>query len=220
MAKFFDFPFAQNGDKEEVPMQKDALGWVSFDQGFGPDYEKDLLLDPNAKDIERKKLNWLLYTITERLNYLAEYGGSVVGVPIPYPSTKILEGFVPYDGRTFDTSANPQLAALFPNGQLPDLRGLFIRGLDMGKGIDPGRAILSLQEDAMQQITGHFPVANRYRGSFAGCFWTTSSWNTNYKNGGSDDWGKIVNFDNAKQARVATENRPKNMAFYYITKVG
>lgn len=50
----------------------------------------------------------------------------------------------------------PGLAAVFLLGNLPDLRGEFIRGWDDGRGIDAGREILSAQGDAIRNITGTF----------------------------------------------------------------
>lgn len=229
MAKIFDMPFAVNGDREVVPTGATTTGRVSFSSGFGPDYEKDLDKDPTAKDIERKKLNYLFYVICDAINKLADSGGSVVGVPIPYPSLTVPEGYVPYDGRRFDTSSNPKLAALFPNGYLPDLRGLVIRGLDAGRGLDPNRGILTYQEDAIRNITGlldggdnpksqlfgEYPVAT-------GCF-RNERWVASQSNGADQGrYGRYnaLSFDASRVVPTAQENRMKNLAFYYITKVG
>ncbi|VXA84075.1 Phage tail protein (fragment) [Aeromonas veronii] len=70
-----------------------------------------------------------------------------VGAPIPWPSTVVPAGYAKFNGGSFNVSANPRLAALYPSGVLPDMRGLHIRGLDDGKGHDPGRSILSYQAD-------------------------------------------------------------------------
>lgn len=42
----------------------------------------------------------------------------------------------------------------YPSGILPDLRGEFIRGWDDGLGVDAGREILSIQGDAIRNISG------------------------------------------------------------------
>lgn len=39
---------------------------------------------------------------------------------------------------------------------IPDYRAEFLRGLDLSRGIDPGRTIGSSQLDQMQRITGYF----------------------------------------------------------------
>ena len=55
-----------------------------------------------------------------------------IGVPIPWPSESIPAGYLPLDGRAFDTAANPVLAQKYPLGTLPDLRRMFIRGSGAG----------------------------------------------------------------------------------------
>ncbi|MBN3066272.1 tail fiber protein [Pectobacterium aquaticum] len=144
--------------------------------------------------------------------------GIPIGIPQPWPSTTIPSGWLVANGQSFNKNTYPKLALVYPSGKLPDLRGLFIRGDDQGRGLDVGRDLGSYQDDALQKITGSFPVANRYRGYFNGSFKTTGNWNTNYKNGGNDDWGKQVQFDSSYTTRSADETRPKNISFIYIIK--
>ena len=59
-------------------------------------------------------------------------------------------------GQAFRAGSYPELAQLLPDLKIPDLRGVALRGLDANRGFDPGRALLSYQEDAMQKITGKF----------------------------------------------------------------
>ncbi len=47
----------------------------------------------------------------------------------------------------------------YPTNKLPDLRGEFIRGWDDGRGIDAGRALLSLQAGMLEKHR-HIVVAN------------------------------------------------------------
>lgn len=58
-----------------------------------------------------------------------------IGVPIPWPTTSVPSGYLPMDGRAFDTASNPVLAQRYPTGVLPDLRRMFIRG--SGEGFLP-----------------------------------------------------------------------------------
>lgn len=67
--------------------------------------------------------------------------GSIVGWPLETPPENWLE----CNGQS--TAAYPELAALI-GSTVPDSRGEFIRSWDNGKGIDPGRAILSQQGEA------------------------------------------------------------------------
>ncbi|MBH0365704.1 hypothetical protein PL246_09465 [Salmonella enterica] len=67
-------PFALSGDKEQIPTATQETGEISFNEGYGPDYEKDLDNDTGAKTIERAKLNWLLYLITSEIKRYQEQG--------------------------------------------------------------------------------------------------------------------------------------------------
>jgi len=75
-----------------------------------------------------------------------------VGTPLPWPSATPPSGWLICNGQTFNTAQYPLLAKAYPGGKLPDLRGSFIRGLDQGRGIDSGRAILSEQRASV--VTG------------------------------------------------------------------
>ncbi|POP42314.1 hypothetical protein CHU32_03510 [Superficieibacter electus] len=67
-------PFSVNGDKETIPQDKQDSGEISFDEGYGPDYEKDIDNDDEAKVIERNKLNWLLCLVTTEIKKYQENG--------------------------------------------------------------------------------------------------------------------------------------------------
>lgn len=81
------------------------------------------------------------------LNYLGLGAGSAVpvGVPVPYPLATPPAGWMKCNGSSFNKSALPALAAVYPSGVLPDLRGEFIRGWDDGRGVDSARLLLSSQ---------------------------------------------------------------------------
>lgn len=74
--KFFRFPFAATGDKTAVPDDIQPSGDVSYEQGYGFDYQRDPTSDPLAKNIERDKMNQLLSDITTALR---EY--QIMGTP-------------------------------------------------------------------------------------------------------------------------------------------
>ncbi len=65
--KFFRVPFAQEGDMEPVPDALQPSGYVSFQTGYGFDYERDQTSDPAAKEIERLKMNWMFNQLTAAL---------------------------------------------------------------------------------------------------------------------------------------------------------
>ncbi|HIF7482592.1 TPA: prophage tail fiber N-terminal domain-containing protein, partial [Escherichia coli] len=61
-----------------------------------------------------------------------------VGAPIPWPSDTVPSGYALMQGQTFDKSAYPKLAAAYPSGVIPDMRGWTIKGKPAS-----GRAVLS-----------------------------------------------------------------------------
>lgn len=70
---------------------------------------------------------------------------SMIGIPLPWPSNSIPEGFLACSGQYFDKNKYKRLAEIYSSGKLPDLRGEFIRGWDAGRGVDTDRHLLSWQ---------------------------------------------------------------------------
>ncbi|EIJ6104129.1 tail fiber protein, partial [Escherichia coli] len=95
------------------------------------------------------------------LDYLGLGEGSAlpVGVPVPWPSATLPTGWLKCNGAAFDKVKYPHLATAYPSGKLPDLRGEFIRGWDDGRGVDAGRALLSIQTGMLEKHR-HIVVAN------------------------------------------------------------
>ncbi|WP_447517434.1 phage tail protein [Escherichia coli] len=161
---------------------------------------------------------------------LGEGSALPVGVPVPYPLATPPTGWMKCNGSSFNKTLLPALAAVYPSGVLPDLRGEFIRGWDDGRGVDVGRALMSAQGDAIRNISGTVRiVSNSYNQNTArqmtGAFgWseasagdttnfvlTAASNTSGYKNGG-------FTFDASSQVPTALENRPRNIAFNYIVR--
>ncbi|VCY50552.1 ATP-dependent Clp protease proteolytic subunit 1 [Escherichia coli] len=71
-----------------------------------------------------------------------------VGAPIPWPSDTVPFGYALMQGQTFDKSAYPKLAAAYPSGVIPDLRGWTIKGKPAS-----GRAVLSQEQDGIKSHT-------------------------------------------------------------------
>ena len=111
---------------------------------------------------------------------------------------------------------------------LPDLRGVFLRGLDDGKGVDAGRVIGSEQGDAIRNIhgeTGLVVASDSTQGK--GVFQTRK-----YPWYPSDLWSSVDDgttkplyrehafvFDASQVVPVANENRPKNIALLACIKI-
>ncbi|HCQ7936691.1 TPA: tail fiber protein [Escherichia coli] len=81
---------------------------------------------------------------------LGEGSALPVGVPVPWPSATPPTGWLKCNGAAFSAEEYPELAKAYPTNKLPDLRGEFIRGWDDGRGVDAGRALLSLQNDSFE----------------------------------------------------------------------
>jgi len=165
-----------------------------------------------------------------------------VGVPMPWPQVHPPAGYFECNGSTFDKNKYPKLAAAYPSGKLPDLRGEFIRGWDNARGADPYRVILDWQAP---QVSAHRHVSAWGEHSIN----FTPLQHENYapfgKTGLSGNWGGASgnDFDNAltytndgtngrittsrgttywndlnPAGRVGNETRPRNIAFMYIVK--
>ena len=100
-------------------------------------------------------------SIQSVLNYLGLGEGSAlpVGVPVPWPSATPPTGWLKCNGAAFSSEKYPNLAKVYPTLKLPDLRGEFIRGWDDGRGVDAGRALLSIQTGMLEKHR-HIVVAN------------------------------------------------------------
>ncbi|HHA1370505.1 TPA: phage tail protein [Enterobacter bugandensis] len=93
--------------------------------------------------------------ISAFLNNLGLGAGSAlpVGVPVPWPLATAPAGWLKCNGAAFTAAQYPKLAQAYPGLKLPDLRGVFIRGWDDGRGLDSGRAILSYAADKLRKHT-------------------------------------------------------------------
>lgn len=76
---------------------------------------------------------------------LAAGTGVPVGVPLPWPTDTAPDGYVIMAGQTFDKAAYPKLAAAYPSGVLPDMRGQTIKGKPAS-----GRNVLSTEADGVK----------------------------------------------------------------------
>ncbi|HGA5580811.1 TPA: phage tail protein [Salmonella enterica subsp. enterica serovar Potsdam] len=157
-----------------------------------------------------------------------------VGFPLPWPQATPPDGWLKCNGAAFDKAKYPKLAAAYPSGSLPDLRGEFLRGWDDGRGVDAGRSLLSVQGDAIRNITGQIRSVNTENysiwesyASFIGAFVPLNPSTNNSYFGLSGlpistavgaTYPKAVGIDASKVVPTANENRPRNIAFNYIVR--
>ena len=92
MARYFRFPFARQGDKVVFPDATQADGTLSYNQGYGPDFQRTPGTDPQAKRLDRSRFNQLMFDITSTLQlyYQEAYPNFITpanngGTAFPYP---------------------------------------------------------------------------------------------------------------------------------------
>ena len=78
-----------------------------------------------------------------------------VGAAIPWPSDSVPTGYAVMQGQTFDKTTYPLLAAAYPSGVLPDMRGWTIKGKPAS-----GRDVLSLEQDGIKSHTHSASASN------------------------------------------------------------
>lgn len=146
---FFNKPFASSGTRTTVPSEVQTDGMMSFLEGWGYDYERHPINDPLAKHLERGKMNYLFYIITEAIGELQRQGSSYWD-----------ESRVPYaDGVLCFFNNTTWLSMVAGNSDKPGLtdkwKDLKIGGGSDNGGFDPLKYYTREQiEDIVQQLNG------------------------------------------------------------------
>ncbi len=173
-------------------------------------------------------------SIQSVLNYLGLGEGSAlpVGVPVPWPLETPPTGWLKCNGAAFSSEMYPKLAKAYPTNKLPDLRGEFIRGWDDGRGIDPRRALLSLQNGGVESHThqGQLFRVSDYRTNEIPA---SEVMGRNYLASLTPGANSPLDFDDYPVALIPNgyfvgnqrttayginETRPRNIAFNYIVR--
>ena len=164
--------------------------------------------------------------------------GCPIGAIMMWPTDTIPRGWLLCDGQTVSATLYPELAALFPNGKVPDFRGAFLRGAGLNSnGIwgDANHTVLGWQESATGRpstaFTGttssngeHNHAANprlRWHGLQNGGGGANLEWDGGPTQVRADDWTQRAgNHTHTVSINGGgdTETRPKNFAINYIIK--
>ena len=95
--KYFLTPFGLAGDQTTIPNALDPSGQVSFNQGWGVDYQRDQSTDPLAKPIDRGTMNYLFFVATQAIKQYQENGAPEFistadngGSPFPYMTGNVV----------------------------------------------------------------------------------------------------------------------------------
>jgi len=89
--KYFYYAWAVAGDTTPIPLPTQGDGSVSYQAGYGADYQLNLATDPSAIAIERAKMNSFFNDVTLNLQNYQQYGSPEwidssdnQGAPFPY----------------------------------------------------------------------------------------------------------------------------------------
>ena len=135
--------------------------------------------------------------------------------------------FLKPNGASFSATEYPKLAMVWTGLVIPDMRGEFPRIWDDGRGVDAGRALLSAQLDAQQNITGSFSAATAGASQLsvlvnggAGAFYpgsqTTAPPSATATTG--NDRVSTMYFESGRVVRTATETRSRNIALNFLVR--
>ncbi|UAT41327.1 phage tail protein [Escherichia fergusonii] len=120
-----------------------------------------------------------------------------VGAAIPWPSDSVPTGYAIMQGQTFDKAAYPLLAAAYPSGVIPDMRGWTIKGKPAS-----GRAVLSQEQDGIKSHTHSASASNTDLGTK-----TTSSFDYGTKT------TSTFNYGTKTTAKGGNHNHPNNIVY-------
>lgn len=151
---------------------------------------------------------------------LTGIGSALIGVPIDWPLAQMPQDIWPDCGMTFLSCAGqgfnkvtyPKLAQAYPSGVIPEIRAEFIRGWDNGRGVDPGREILSAQAQSMQSHNHSW--LHRYFSSGGSLVASDVVESRGPGYGGTDMGGASLKTGTSG----GTETRPCNIAFHKIMR--
>ena len=162
-------------------------------------------LDDDLGDLEQDINQWLIGMVASFASNTAPNGWLLCdGGTIPTTGTfqgvnaSLLQNLRNFLGSTFGSY-----------GQLPDLRGEFVRGWDAGRGIDSGRTFGSQQQDEFKMH--HHLIGARNGGGRRN---PRSSQIRRIRHWGSSGIQHI----NRSEAVGGTETRPRNVSLLYCIK--
>ncbi|NHQ84890.1 hypothetical protein HA050_02035 [Iodobacter sp. HSC-16F04] len=132
--------------------------------------------------------------------------GLPTGVPVPWPSNTPPAGWIFLQGQGINPAEAPVLASLY-GATLPDLRGMYISGWDAGRGIDPGRTVLSYQAANVGEHQHTVPFDDGGWLSYSG-------------GGGQPGVNYVIARARATVDGPQGRTHPDNVAFNYIVRWG
>ncbi|XEH50813.1 integrase [Edwardsiella tarda] len=133
--------------------------------------------------------------------------------------------FIPWMAQSFDPVKYPLAHQLWPNDRLPvDMRGEFVRGWDNGRGVDPGRNLLSSQSDSVKRhrhATAFTTTISdsRYPAGAATIVVSGDSSNVSFMSNDLTSTRYVGTFDGSEEGQTQNESRPRSVAWNMIVRV-
>lgn len=229
------------------------------------DFSETLFVGVEVNGVElspRTELTYAPYTLNTQ--FAARAGNGVpAGSMMPFagPLNRVPDDYIPCDGRALSSSEYPELFAAIgtawgngttgigsQNGNtdfnVPDSRGVFLRGWDNGRGLDNGRSLASYQADDNRSHSHSFsgsgstdpagshthsitrrgnPEDNAYdannsKASESSAATTDRSTVGSFSTGSAGEHTHNVNISGTIGSSGGGEARPKNIAVLYIIK--
>jgi hypothetical protein len=193
-----------------------------------PDTAQEVTVDTIAANLIPAGSYFEIFAPSGRSSvYWFEVDGAGVD-PTPSFPTSLVQKIVLTSVDTADQVADNLVANVNTQVQVPDLRGMFLRGWDNGRGLDPdaddrldatftnivGDVVGSVQQDSLQD---HWHI---YPGDFV-VFGATNNIGLSSGSGyGVDGSTRGINPNQPvdEEARISTETRPVNTYVQYIIK--
>jgi microcystin-dependent protein len=198
---------------------------------------------------ESGTLRELSFTALPSVPY-AEAASNAVGIPagtvVAFAGTAVPNGWMLCDGCSLNRSENIALFNAIGTAwgftssttfNIPDMRGVFLRGVDGTKGRDAdkasrtalntggntGNTVGSYQRNAAPNITGSFQVDDEVKGTGSGAFSQGTATKYDATSNSSKGDGAYLNFNASRSSAVygrdgATEVHPENVYVHYIIK--
>ena len=111
ISRYYVYPFGTDADDLTAIPDNAALdGSVSYQDGWTPPYEYNLLTNPAALPIPRGQMNQLFYDITLNIKEYQDYGTPqwVVGNTVEYPIyARVYYGGLVYENQVADNTITP-----------------------------------------------------------------------------------------------------------------
>lgn len=159
----------QNGDVVQVTDPDNLMYYVVDDTKLNSEAGYSLFMAGKAAEadsapwtgITGKPSTFTPSAHTHPMSDITDPSYVPVGVIVAFSVDNVPVGWLECNGQTVTREAYPALVTHLAGSAansavVPDLRGMFVRGWDHGKGVDAGRVVGSEQEAGLPNITGYF----------------------------------------------------------------